>query len=649
VLFSYVHDMHVHVKVMLEGGVPVVVKSASGRAADRLRRERDRLQQSRHPGVVALATGRATPLPAREEGDVPPEGEFELRTLYAGEPVSRWAGSLAAIAGVGAAVASTLADLHDVGIVHGRVDASHILIGDDGRPRLCGLSHPGEATPADDVAALGAVLDELVARARPDRPGLLRRRRGAVGSRALRQVIERATDPVVTRRPSARNLADAILAAVPLAQLPSGEGCGRAEVDSEAASGLGSSQPDTLDRIWGLGDQRSDDERWAAAFGGAPPDRPAGAAAPAVPDLPMAVVRTPDWSAAVPDDPDPAGEHGDRRLPTANPFAPGDAQHGARLGDDPDGVARWRPDDDTEDAQPDPPAERDHPEADDDTGTWAAAQPRDPDPRRASDDHATGRPDPVAGRDHPEADGDTSTWAAARAHESHARPGSDDRSGGRGAPGAGRDPWTWLSRDDADLTRDHHAPAARVAAAGHGRRSGGDELPEGSPLSRRLLLVATGSTLAGLGLAAGVMLTGSGGGADTSRPEPAGGPGAAGCPTVAPPAADVDRDGCPEPLVIDGTIVDAGVAQWSLGEPGDLVALGDWDCDGDASAALLRPGTGDVFVFSAWAPQDEPVTVASTRRVDSGVGLRAEAAGDGCDRLVVDLAAGGTTPIEVPR
>ncbi len=600
--------MNAHVKVILEGDVPVVVKSASGPAVEQLRRERDRLERARHPGVVALAGDRHPPLPLQDPPDVTAGAEYELRTLYAGEPVSRWSGSMAAVAGVGAAVASTLADLHDVGIVHGRVDASHILIGDDGRPRLCGLSDPGGALPADDVAALGTVLDDLVARARPARQGRLRRTRGAANPRSLRQVIECATDPVPSRRPSARNLADAVLAAVPLAQLPSGDPRAVADADRRAAtSGQGPSQPDTLDRIWAFGDQRSDDERWAAAFGGPPADRSPGATAPSVPDLPMAVVRTPDWSAPAHDEPDPTDDRGDPGPPTGSPFAPWGGPDGAAFVDGLRGVARRRPRGDTEVDRPDPLPERDRPEADDDTGTWVPARPHDPGSRRGGSDRA-----------------------------------------GCHIPGTGTDPWTWPSPDDADLTRDHHAPAGRVTA-GSDRRTDGDERPERSPRSRRLLLVAAGSTLAGLALAAGVMLTGSGGGADTSRPEPEAAAGGEGCATVAPPAADVDGDGCPEPLVVEGTTVDAGVAQWSLGEPGDLVALGDWDCDGDASAALLRPGTGDVFVFSAWAPEDEPVTVASTRRVHGGVGLRAEAAGDGCDRLVVDMAAGGTTPIEVPR
>ena len=44
----------------------------------------------------------------------------------------------------------------------GRLDASHVLVADDGRPRLCGLAGAEGAAASDDVAALGALLGELL-------------------------------------------------------------------------------------------------------------------------------------------------------------------------------------------------------------------------------------------------------------------------------------------------------------------------------------------------------------------------------------------------------------------------------------------------------------------------------------------------------
>jgi hypothetical protein len=147
----------------------------------------------------------------------------------------------------------------------------------------------------------------------------------------------------------------------------------------------------------------------------------------------------------------------------------------------------------------------------------------------------------------------------------------------------------------------------------------------------------------------GVLAFGPGGGADSSRPEQPVEAAASPCPSVAAPKADVDGDGCPEPLTVEGGTVDAGVAQWALGEPGDLVTLGDWDCDGEASAALLRPASGDIFLFTAWAEAGTPVTVNAIHRAPGAVGLRAEAGVRGCDRLMVDLASGSSSPVEVPR
>ncbi len=475
--------MDMHVRLDMDDNGPVVVKTATPAAVDRLRLEIERLQQAAHPGVVAIVAVADPPA-------------CELRTRYAGEPVGAWAGTLASVAGLGAAVATTLADLHGVGIVHGRVDAGHILVGEDGRPRLCGFSHPGGSGPADDVAALADVLNYLLDRTRPSRGGAPLRRWKRLGhahdqERALRRALQHALDPVPTRRPNARVLADAILAAVPGAELP-------------PATHQTRTEPDTLERIWTASEQGTEAERWARAVGSGPPD------------LPLARATTADW--------------GNAPLPPPPPSPP-------------------------------PPPE------------------------------------------HP-------------------------------------------TPDDLGLTVERPQLAGRGGLGGRPRATPG---PPPAPQSGRRRLVA-----AVVGIASVVALTGAAATLVTRQGSPPRDPVVASpwppdCPHVPGPAADIDGDGCPNQLTVDGAMVTAGDARWTLGQPGDQVTLGDWDCDGSASAALLRPPTGDVFVFPDWAQPGAAVSVTPIQRVEEAVGIHTEPGDPPCDRLVVDLASGPPRTIEVPE
>lgn len=465
--------MSMHVRVALDGEGPIAVKTATGdEDVARLRLESERLERAAHPGLVAVLSG------PQCHGEPRTEPDIELRTRFAGDPVSHWTGSVANVAGLGAAVAATLADLHELGMVHGRLDGTHILVDQDGRPRLCGLSHSGEAAPEDDVAALGRVLAELLARVPAERHRPFPWLRGhAADRRALEQVIARATDPVPSRRPSARLLAGSILGAVRDAELPASES---GAIEPEAT--YVPPDEDLLDLVFTH--ELTDEERWAQAFG-----------------------------------------------------------------DDPTELDRATGEPDTE---PLPPSEP--------------------------------------------------TW-----------------------------PW--------DETLTHPMPTTD-APSREGPRSG-----RGS----RVRMAASSGVLAAIAVAAGVVVGGWGRPGSAARPEdePATVPAAAGCPAAAAPAADADGDGCPEGLVIDGGTVSAGPARWTLGELGDVVAVGDWDCDGQATPALLRPASGDVFVFPGWAGESEPVTVGAHDRLPGAVGLRAEPADDGCDELVVQLGSGATTTVEI--
>src|SRR5262245_9355409 len=204
--------MSARVTVTADAGGAVAVKTATTTGEiDELADEAERLVRARHPGVVVVLDHRRT------------DAGAELRTRFAGDPLERWRGDLPRLAGLIAALAADLGDLHDLGIVHGRIDGSHVLVGSDGRPRLCGFSPPSdEATGEGDVAALAELFDHLVHRTRDTehRAALPWRRRPVADQRAVAQIVAQATDPIPSRRPNARSLANLILAAFPGAELP---------------------------------------------------------------------------------------------------------------------------------------------------------------------------------------------------------------------------------------------------------------------------------------------------------------------------------------------------------------------------------------------------------------------------------------------
>ena len=191
----------------VEDGRPVVRRVVGAADREQLRQVGERLERAAHPGVVrVVASG--------------PCGDgWELTTEHGGQAVAAAAWSSAeAVADVVGAVAETLADLHERGVVHGGLDGRRILLGRGSGPVLCGLaptSAPGAPapTPADDVAALGRVLGGLLAPMAPT---------GAAGKArlaALRSIAEAAGAAPASRRPTARRLAIELVGA-PVSSLP---------------------------------------------------------------------------------------------------------------------------------------------------------------------------------------------------------------------------------------------------------------------------------------------------------------------------------------------------------------------------------------------------------------------------------------------
>lgn len=116
-------------------------------------------------------------------------------------------------------------------------------------------------------------------------------------------------------------------------------------------------------------------------------------------------------------------------------------------------------------------------------------------------------------------------------------------------------------------------------------------------------------------------------------------------PPVPPPpgvalVADIDGGGCPSGarwhdgvLVVSGAGPGERLRRYALGAPGDVVALGDWDCDGRATPGTYRPATGVVTLYGSWPGEGPGLAPDTVRRTPAGGGAEIVAGPDGCDDL----------------
>jgi hypothetical protein len=75
----------------------------------------------------------------------------------------------------------------------------------------------------------------------------------------------------------------------------------------------------------------------------------------------------------------------------------------------------------------------------------------------------------------------------------------------------------------------------------------------------------------------------------------------------APRVADVDGDGSPDLVEVEAGVITAGGARWQVAAAGEIVMVGDWDCDALPTPAVVRPGSGQVWVYPRWAGEGEEV------------------------------------------
>ena len=110
---------------------------------------------------------------------------------------------------------------------------------------------------------------------------------------------------------------------------------------------------------------------------------------------------------------------------------------------------------------------------------------------------------------------------------------------------------------------------------------------------------------------------------------------------------DLDGDGCPETVAIDGPRLTVDGTRYTLGRRGDVIALGTWDAAGVPTPALLRPASGAVFVFHTWPGPGHDVTAHPRTVVPGAVSLSVRHRPGRPDQLLVhrpSLAAVVLTP-----
>lgn len=234
---------------------------------------------------------------------------------------------------------------------------------------------------------------------------------------------------------------------------------------------------------------------------------------------------------------------------------------------------------------------------------------------------------------------------------STARDGRNQSPGPADQPPRSADQPLGLAGISADTpTAEPDETASGTAHAETGETAGGTALTEPG----RAAVDKSGSAATGEA-ATGTPDTATTGWNGTGAPDA---PGTGRTATGMPGSADTSQfgtepGGSVEPVA--GLIHDRDGRRYAIGSEGDLVVIGDWDCDGEATPAIARPNTGQVVLFDRWPSPGATISEsdASARRVvDDLIGVELEKAdGPGaCDRLRVHtatrshlLASGGSS------
>lgn len=121
-------------------------------------------------------------------------------------------------------------------------------------------------------------------------------------------------------------------------------------------------------------------------------------------------------------------------------------------------------------------------------------------------------------------------------------------------------------------------------------------------------------------------------------------------PVQAPERAAVrvwppDPESGTEVVEVASGVVSSSGRRWQVASANDLVSVGDWNCDGVATPAVVRHGTGQIWVYTHWAEgtQAVPVDAATVPDAVSAKAVDSE----GCHHLEVIDTAGQKTRLDL--
>ena len=101
----------------------------------------------------------------------------------------------------------------------------------------------------------------------------------------------------------------------------------------------------------------------------------------------------------------------------------------------------------------------------------------------------------------------------------------------------------------------------------------------------------------------------------------------------------IDESGVAVSIHEAAAVLEHGGRRYAVGAVGDFVETGDWDCDGQVTAAIVRPSTGGIVLFDAWPEPGKTIGLPVRWSVDSPTGAEAVAHGQ-CDLLRVYTTTG---------